>query len=675
MMETHLIMTRALSPKSLVFLLSVLLAVIFAAASNARAAEKEAGIYAVNLALYSAPVDPSALPAHKLFETHLLYQLQLKEGGKKVYRLRLGFFETREEAEKAVAALKHNFRYAKSVEVTKNEKKSAKRLIVKLPAEKAGAGAGAEDRLGRMMEEAETALRKGDYAVAKELYIKVLRAPESKYHPDAQELLGLARERNNELEQAKAEYNAYLVLYPKGEGADRVRQRLEALRTATAMPAEKLKKPRQEASRTEVYGSFSQFYNRDESFSQDGTSTVGRSTLTNDIDINIRKRGEKYDIRSAFTGGYEFDFLDSKDSRTRLSQLYLDISNKDKKVSGRVGRQTQSTGGVLGRFDGGIFSFQALGKARVNIVGGIPVDSSVIDTYNTHRHFYGINLDIGTFAERWDFNAFIINQMADGVVDRRAVGAEARYFHPDRSFFGLLDYDISYNELNTAFLVGNLNIDKTSVNLSADYRKSPALTTTNALQGQGVGTISELLDLYSESEVRQLARDRTSTTKSFTLGVTRPVNTKFQVSGDFTLSETSGTPASGGVEASEGTGNEYFYSAQLIGSNLIKEGDIAIFGLRYSDASSADTVSFNVNTRYPINHAWRINPRFSAHYSMRDASGDQLRIIPVLRTEYYWRRFLSLEFEGGMEWVYEWLADQTDITKNFFMTVGYRMEF
>ena len=72
------------------------------------------------------------------------------------------------------------------------------------------------------------------------------------------------------LAHAKAEYEEYLRLYPEGDGAERVRQRLEGILTARAKPKEKLRKTKREKDEgkwnSKVYGSFSQFYYRDVSF-------------------------------------------------------------------------------------------------------------------------------------------------------------------------------------------------------------------------------------------------------------------------------------------------------------------------------------------------------------------------------------------------------------------------
>jgi hypothetical protein len=296
---------------------------------------------------------------------------------------------------------------------------------------------------------------------------------------------------------------------------------------------------------------------------------------------------------------------------------------------------------------------------------------------NTTRHFAGVGLDLGTFADRWDFNLFAINQIVDDLTDRRAVGGEVRYLDATRSFFSLIDYDVFYNSLNTLLFVGNWTFpDQTRVNLSLDYRNSPVLTTTNALQGQGVEEVADLTASFSDDEIFDLASDRTARSRSATIGASRPINEMLQVSADVTVSNLSGTDASGGVVATESTGNELFYSAQLIGNGLIKEGDIAILGLRYSDTSTSDTVSLDLNSRYPITEKWRFNPRFRVSQRWnKDDDGTQFTVRPSARLEYRRTRHLRFELEGGGEWSTDRLTDQTDERQSYFVTVGYRYDF
>jgi len=138
----------------------------------------------------------------------------------------------------------------------------------------------------------------------------------------------------------------------------------------------------------------------------------------------------------------------------------------------------------------------------------------------------------------WDFVAFIIEQQVDSMLDRRSVGGEARYFDPVKSLLSYVDYDISYNQLNTLLLLGNWNLpNEVTLNATVDIRESPILTTYNAIQGQGVETIDELRDRFSEDAIRQLAEDRTASSRSYTVGATKQLNETFQITGDVTMSE------------------------------------------------------------------------------------------------------------------------------------------
>ena len=85
-------------------------------------------------------------------------------------------------------------------------------------------------------DEARAALRKNNLGGAIQLLTKVLKYPENQYSAEAQELLGLARQKNGQLAEARAEYEDYLRRYPTGEQSERVRQRLAGIDTANGEP-------------------------------------------------------------------------------------------------------------------------------------------------------------------------------------------------------------------------------------------------------------------------------------------------------------------------------------------------------------------------------------------------------------------------------------------------------
>ena len=535
------------------------------------------------------------------------------------------------------------------------------------------------------MEAARQAVAAKDFSSAIRLYEKVLRKGSLAVKPIALEFLGVAREKNGQRAQAKAVYQRYLAEYPEGGSAERVQQRLTGLVTAAKRPPKQLREAKAKPggrSDWQIFGGVSQFYRRDNRTTDlDGDNeftSITSSSLTNNLDLSGRLRTDTYSVRTRFSGGYEYDFLgaDGPGNETRLSSLYAKISDRKRRLHLQAGRQSGNKGGVLGRFDGALFSVQLPKQAKLHLVAGYPVNSSR-NGLETSKRFYGANIDLKPFGKNWGLNAFAIQQTVDGLIDRRAIGGEVRYFVPGRSFFTLGDYDLLYDELNTLLFLGHWTFpDNTTVNLSLDYRKSPILSTSNALQSQMAESLEVLLNTFDASEIQQLAQDRTATSRLATLGVSRPLMENLQINGDLTISNFSSTPASGGVEATPATGNDYSLNVQLVRSNWLKTGDIHILGTRFSDTSSSSTSTVSLNSRYPVNPKLRINPRF--RIDLRDNVSDgssQTTYKPSLRMTYKLKRRFRVEANMGGEWSNKNLTDDTNKTQSWFVNVGYRLDF
>ena len=224
-------------------------------------------------------------------------------------------------------------------------------------------------------------------------------------------------------------------------------------------------------------------------------------------------------------------------------------------------------------------------------------------------------------------------------------------------------------------LTGNYTLPNgTMLNLSFDQRRTPLLATSNAIIGQNVDSVGELLDKMSEKDVRRLALDRTATMRYYLFGITQPINEQFQISGDITVSEMTSTPGSGGVEAMPGTGREYFYNLQLIGNNLFREGDMSTFGLRYANASSYDAFSVILRTLYPYTQDFRITPGVMATFQKNTNHENWLKIRPTLRFDYRWAKQLYWFLDMGAEWDKN-QTNQSESTTEYFGTIGYRWDF
>ena len=669
------------------------------------AAARENRPYVVNLLSDRQPVDLASIKLPPRYRHLDLYSVEFVKDSRTWYRVRLGFFPTIAAAKEVAAALEDRYPKAWVARASDAERQQfagapaagAGEVAPRGPATEAAAvpEAGRPLSLERQeqltMQGREAMIRK-DYRAAIRIYDKLRRDGDAAARKEAQELLALARERNGQFAQARAEYERYLELYPEGEDADRVRQRLQGMLTAQLRQQAPLLAERQERARAadwRVFGSLSQFYRRVDRQVEDEPFDVVLSTLPTDLSISALLSAPSYDIRTNFFGGYESDFLDTSENEATISTLSVFGAQKDWGLSAEFGRQTRSSGGVLGRFDGAVLSYGVSDTFRVNSVFGFPVLSTSDTSINSDEMFYGLSFDLGTYADKWAFVLYAIEQQEDTLLERRAIGGEARYFAVGRSLFVLLDYDIEYAELNTLLALGTLSFENgASVNISFDQRKSPILTATNGLQGLIVNgvqltSISEARAVFTDDELRQFALDRTPTITTLTLGSAVPLSQRLQLTGDVNVTHVTDTDATinpkidgGLVPGTSGTGVDFVYNLQLIGSNLIKSGDITIAGVRYSDLNTSNVYSLNLNTRYPASSKFRINPRFDFIYrSNKRDTGETFTLRPNLRLEYRpWRRArLEAEFQ------YEWLKDidpaATTITNSLSLNVGYRVDF
>ena len=658
-------------------------------------------IYVINLSAESKPVDFTKIAPVPVGENQLLYTTKAEVEGNTWYRLRLGFFRTKEEARQQLQAIKSFYpdAWIDTADIAERRQAFFERgleptLDGQLMEEPELVNV--DPRLTKMMEMIRRTITAGEYAKAVRLLEALLEEPDNIYSKEALELLGLSRERNGQIAHAKGEYRLYLEKYPEGEDAERVWQRLLGLETAPQRPKESLRKkakpgePGSEDDESkavwETYGSFSQNYRRDtidSPFVEDEDS-VSRSEIESFIDFNARRRSEDYDMRMKLTGSYIYDLLDDGENDTTLSDAYIDVEHLETRTSARFGRQRLRSSGILNRFDGLVLGYELTPDINIRATAGLPVERSRDTFLHEHKQFAGISGDIASIFENWDLSLFMVEQRVDGLVDRRALGGEVRYYDAEKSLFSLVDYDIFHNELGIFMVQSNWRLaDDTSLYMNLDYRNSPILTTSNALSGQSdpdtllpIEAIEDLQDFFTDDEIYELAKDRTAKTTTFSFGATRPFTDTLQLSGDITVSKTGDTPASGGVLATEATDTEFFYTFQVIKNDLLKQGDIGIFSLRYSDSDTSDTFRLGVSSRYPVTNVWRINPRLDVSYRQNDDNdGTRLTVSPFIRMDYRFRKSFTFELEGGLNWFEE--DDGTEVTNftDYFFFAGYRWDF
>ena len=544
----------------------------------------------------------------------------------------------------------------------------------------------ATQHLADLMEAAKTALLAKDYAPAIQIYQRVISAGNSPYQREAQEFLGVVRERNGQLAHATAEYKTYLKLDPEGEDAARVQQRLNGLLTATDSPKEKITSTTKtkESAYWEAFGTAYQYYDRDTVTPANSSSIVANSLLTSGVNYSSRYLNGDYKMRTNFSALHIYDFLAGETDQTRINDMYFDMISPEQIFDTRIGRQKGRSSGVVGRFDGVDLGYRFNPSHQIKLITGYPVDfagSSV--AHETDKHFISLGYNWSRFLPNWEANFFILQQVADGVTDRQEVGSELRYRTPEQSFFSMLDYSTAFSEINYLMMVYNLRMaNQSSFDVIADYRKSPFLTTSSALQGQtGVSTMADLVNNLTEQQLAQLAIDRTGVYKSLTTLYSRPLKENLEFNADFSVSNLSGTDATAAsgsiieVAAQEGTGNEYSYGLGLVKSNLFTENDINILHARFSQLFNADAISITGSAKYRVHTDWRIGPRLLWEQRHYDDGRDTSKVSPSFRAEY--RQNKNWQYESEITYATKSTTTTTGTSKesSYFIHLGYYFLF
>jgi hypothetical protein len=488
------------------------------------------------------------------------------------------------------------------------------------------------------------------------------------------ELLGVSRERNNQLAHAKTLYKQYIKEYPDTEGAIRIQQRLSDMLSSQQIPRKKLKKSKvasggKKGDTSKITASISQSFHRVDT--EDGFGrTNDTATIGNDLSLNWRVRRGNLDIKNYFFARYDYDSIDKvSDDGVEVGSMYSRIKNRDKGYEFSIGRQSASAAGVLGKFDGVAFGYDTAAKQRVNAVFGFLVDLNDKKHVQTENPFIVLNYELNNLWKDLDINPFYSAQELDGVTDRTAIGTEVRYFHKKGDVFSLVDYDILYNDLNIFLLRGQYKFnDKTSINFNYDQRNSPLLTTENALiqVGDAETTLRDLLDQgITETELQDTALDRTGESTFISLGLSHDLTKKLQLLVDITSSSfTSMFPDSNelvalGVDPADSdiinlkskpdTDSQSDLILQLIATNWFKERDAAILFFDFKDADDYQEVSYSAQYRRQFGLKWRVNTRFRfRNRESNDGRGLQ-RILPGITVNYRAKQNFRLYFELEIE--------------------------
>lgn len=597
------------------------------------------------------------------------------------FRLRAGPFTSRLEAERVMRAALE--RYPSAWLAIDDEKETAATgdgELVSLPNVSASAQppeTRADPGLDKTLANARAALSRKRLDEAVALLTGITASEDYLHRVDALELLGLARERGGQLAQAKATYEDFLLRYPDSASAPRVRDRLQALRTASLAGRRGSGGGAGDVGDWVFNGGASQIYRRDDT--QLRSDDVSRSLVTQnailtDFDGVARRRGERLDVTARASIGYAYDMLtNGPGDQLRVSSAYVDLNDRELGMSARLGRQSRGMAGIQGTFDGMLGYWQWHPQLGFGLVAGMPTESTRAAP-NTDRRFLGVATDFATEDRSWDTAVYAMAQQYQGIADRRSVGVESHFVRPGRTLIAIADYDLHFADFNNIMLVGTLVTDSLwTFNLDASRQRSPLLSSRNALIGQPTIAFEDLFQTFTEAQIEQLALDRSAQLTQFGLSASRPLGDRAQWSMSLVSMDLSGTPASGGVEAVPAPGRDDSIASELLVNSLFKAGDMETLAVRYQRSDTGSLMSMGLGSRLPIGSALRVTTRIRVdHRTFVTDDSTQWTLLPSLRLDYVRGRSM-VEFESGAELGRRERSGFSEHSTRYYFSLGYRL--
>lgn len=617
-----------------------------------------------------------SLPIPALLQDYTVSQRSRVVDGKPVFETIVSGIRSPAEAQALLKALGPRFPLATLAAPERRLEPHSERQPTPIPPPAPGPSPSAASAQLAAPAEAQTllaaarrAMEAGEHQQAINQLDELLALPPSAATQEAQELIAQARWRQGDPERARAEYELYLKLYPQGAGADRAREALLTLAPPVQQVADTGTQP---AVTTTLSGSLSSFYYggqskiRTQDFQDSPLSglpeLVSDATLSNtdqkqlisSVDLNWRRRDADSDLRLVLRDTYSADLLRSDKSKNKLSALYADYRLQSQGINLRVGRQSPTGAGVMGRFDGAQLGYRFMPKWRVNAVAGQPSDSLL----QSKRHFYGASVDADELAKGVGGSVYLIEQRIDGEIDRRGLGSELRFLSGNLSASGMLDYDTVLRGLNIASAQATwISEENMVVNALYDRRSTPMLALGNSLFFQNpvlavqASRLAELLASQSLALLRQQVRDTTAYSTQAMVSVTRPISANWQLGADLRLTNVGALLPVPDIlpNGQPGTGNIWSSGLQLIGTNLYSPRDTHVLVLTLLKGLTYTGKLLSYNNSSSLGTGWQLEPALR-YYLQNDSNGTRSqRWAPGLRVTYRATPKLALESELSME--------------------------
>jgi len=501
---------------------------------------------------------------------------------------------------------------------------------------------------------------------------------------EAQWYLAQISEKQGRPAEAQQQYLSFIKNYPSSKHLVEVNERLSALTASSTPPAAgsppseppapvirdlPLRRRAEASPFGRLSGGLTTEYLYDLQTSPK-PSIVVQNRLNEFLDMRWKKQAAG-DFKFYLSGMYSHNFLDTEDTRYRLSKLYTEWNDPRSVVDIRFGRQPSSGNTLFTRFDGVALALRPFNTIGINSSTGYPVnifDKTKI-RIQRDRYFYDSYLSL---YDLYHLNGkiYYTQEFDNGFLTRRAVGMNVYWLNEPFNISSILDYDLDFKLFNDELLSLEYRYSKVLYSIAAEFRKNPFLDYHTALLDPSlsaadppVTSLDVLKETLTRDDIRNLAMDNTTDSRELRLGTTIDFTEVWR--GDFRYSHIINQIIDFTDGKTDKTSNRY--SVFLSERNGLKWSESWTLLFLYMPATdfktSTVTTTFSkywgIGTQASLRFRWE-------HLEFITAESRSTRLVPGFTLSYSFTGGTSISLEG------DYLIDKNITTGETTKTVQTR---
>lgn len=446
---------------------------------------------------------------------------------------------------------------------------------------------------------------------------------------EAHELLGYAYEKSKNFNKAMKEYQRYLAIYTEdNEDRTRVRQRLMSLEILepTGVLIGKINKTKEphRGDSFEFSGNTSDYLYVTKNNNVGVAQKSQQINLISGVQASLKETHNEYELSARVRFSNVKNFSESSGNRTNLSTAYIDFANTFKGYNLRAGRQN-SVAGAVGKFDGISGSLKISDDLKISAVVGNPVLGS---GSKSKRIFEGIEFD-WRINKDWGTGFYINRGVADGLLERMAIGNSLDYRTNQTSVLLRTEYDTVYRSLNLISFQSNYYAKNFDAFAIFERRRTPmpygdvALTLGEySLDRQYYNSIGDLLlrSGLTPNEIYNYISQSTPIATSSVIGLRKKISKNWEATIDAQSTNLSTVPGFNlnsnfeTIPIQVGDRQNYSLTAHLKGENILFSNNSVEFaandstgGRKSSYITFADNFKFGDKNRNSISTVLRVD--------------------------------------------------------------------